>query len=160
MEIIQLTKIDSSNPKIENSIVQFKKLIEILNTKNLPENIVKKINSEISILNSSEIVGNSFLHLLKKKQNTIAKLIEKELKLVPRNYYRNLWLVLGMSVFGLPLGVAFGLSIGNLGLLGIGLPIGMVIGLLVGSLMDKKAFEGALEQAEQWRDGNIHEKLE
>ena len=141
MEIIQLTKIDSSNPKIENSIVQFKKLIEILNTKNLPENIVKKINSEISILNSSEIVGNSFLHLLKKKQNTIAKLIEKELKLVPRNYYRNLWLVLGMSVFGLPLGVAFGLSIGNLGLLGIGLPIGMVIGLLVGSLMDKKAFE-------------------
>ena len=141
MEIIQLTKIDSSNPKIENSIVQFKKLIEILNTKNLPENIVKKINSEISILNSSEIVGNSFLHLLKKKQNTIAKLIEKELKLVPKNYYRNLWLVLGMSVFGLPLGVAFGLSIGNLGLLGIGLPIGMVIGLLVGSLMDKKAFE-------------------
>ena len=141
MEIIQLTKIDSSNPKIENSIVQFKKLIEILNTKNLPENIVKKINSEISILNSSEIVGNSFLHLLKKKQNTIAKLIEKELKLVPKNYYRNLWLVLGMSVFGLPLGVAFGLSIGYLGLLGIGLPIGMVIGLFVGSLMDKKAFE-------------------
>ena len=141
MEIIQLTKIDSSNPKIENSIVQFKILIETLNTKNLPENIVKKINFEISILNSSEIVGNSFLHLLKKKQNTIAKLIEKELKLVPKNYYRNLWLVLGMSVFGLPLGVAFGLSIGNLGLLGIGLPIGMVIGILVGSLMDKKAFE-------------------
>ena len=141
MEIIQLIKIESSNPKVENSIAQFKKLIEILNSKNLPENIVEKINSEISVLNSSEAIGNSFSHLLKKKQNAITKLIEKELKLVPKNYYRNLWLVLGMSVFGLPLGVAFGLSIGNLGLLGIGLPVGMFIGLLVGSLLDKKALE-------------------
>ena len=141
MEITRLIKIDNSNPKVENSIVQFKKLIEILNTKNLPENIIEKINSEVCILNSSEVVGNSFLHLLKKKQNTITKLIEKELKLVPKNYYRNLWLVLGMTAFGLPLGAAFGLSIGNIGLLGIGLPIGMVIGLLVGSFMDKKALE-------------------
>ena len=141
MEIIQLTKIDSSNPKVENSIIQFKRLVEILNTKNLPKNIIEKINYEISILNSSEIVGNSFLHLLKKKQNSITKLIEKELKLVPKNYYRNLWFVLGMTAFGLPLGVTFGLSIGNIGLLGIGLPIGMVIGLLIGSLMDKKALE-------------------
>lgn len=141
MEIIQLTKIDSSNPKVENSIIQFKRLVEILNTKNLPKNIIEKINYEISILNSSEIVGNSFLHLLKKKRNSITKLIEKELKLVPKNYYRNLWFVLGMTAFGLPLGVTFGLSIGNIGLLGIGLPIGMVIGLLIGSLMDKKALE-------------------
>src|SRR5690554_664845 len=103
MEIIQLTKIDSSNPKVENSIIQFKRLVEILNTKNLPKNIIEKINYEISILNSSEIVGNSFLHLLKKKQNSITKLIEKELKLVPKNYYRNLWFVLGMTAFGLPL---------------------------------------------------------
>ena len=50
MEIIQLTKIDSSNPKVENSIVQFKKLIEILNTKNLPENIVKKIIGGLAII--------------------------------------------------------------------------------------------------------------
>ncbi|MCA5006809.1 hypothetical protein [Sphingobacterium bovistauri] len=141
MEIIQLIKIGNSNPKVENSIAQFKKLIEILNTKNLPENIVEKINSEISVLNSSEVDGNLFLHLLKKRQNAITKLIEKELKLVPKNHYRNLWLVLGMTAFGLPLGVVFGLSLGNIGLLGIGLPIGMAIGLLVGSLMDKKALE-------------------
>ena len=37
--------------------------------------------------------------------------------------------------------VAFGTSIGNMGLLGIGLPIGMVIGMAVGSGMDKKAVE-------------------
>ena len=66
---------------------------------------------------------------------------EKELKIVTKNYYRNLWMVLGMSAFGLPLGVAFGLSLGNIGLLAIGLPIGMAIGTLVGSKLDKKALE-------------------
>lgn len=46
-----------------------------------------------------------------------------------------------MSAFGLPVGVAIGLSIGNIGLLAIGLPIGMVIGIAVGTVMDKKAFD-------------------
>lgn len=141
MEILQLTKTDSGNLKVQNSIAQFNKLVEILNTKSLPQNIVEKINYEISLLNSTEIIGNSYKHLLKKKQIAILKLLEKELKFVPKNYYRNLWLALGMTAFGLPLGVAFGLSLGNIGLLGIGLPIGMAIGLFVGSSMDKKALE-------------------
>jgi hypothetical protein len=38
-------------------------------------------------------------------------------------------MVLGMSAFGIPMGVAFGLSMGNIGLLGIGLPIGMGVEL-------------------------------
>ena len=86
-------------------------------------------------------MGTALSHLIKKKQNKIIKLTEKELKIVPKNYYRNLWMVLGMSAFGLPLGVAFGLSLGNIGLLAIGLPIGMAIGTLVGSKLDKKALE-------------------
>jgi hypothetical protein len=50
-------------------------------------------------------------------------------------------MAIGMSAFGIPLGVAFGTSLGNMGLLGIGIPIGMVIGMAIGSGMDKKAFE-------------------
>ncbi len=46
-----------------------------------------------------------------------------------------------MSVFGVPLGVVFGASFGNMGFIGIGLPIGMVIGMALGVSMDKKAFE-------------------
>lgn len=78
---------------------------------------------------------------IRKTQASILKLIEKELKLVARNHYRNTWLAIGMAAFGIPLGVVFGKSLGNMGLLGIGLPIGMVIGIAVGSVMDKKAFE-------------------
>ena len=44
-----------------------------------------------------------------------------------------------MSAFGIPIGVAFGSSVGNMGLLAIGMPIGMGIGIAVGAHMDKKA---------------------
>jgi ubiquinone biosynthesis protein COQ9 len=141
MELIHLNKIDNSNIKIANSIKQFNSLIKLLNDKNLTLNVIKKINDDITELNSSQVMGTALSHLIKKKQNKIIKLTEKELKIVPKNYYRNLWMVLGMSAFGLPLGVAFGLSLGNIGLLAIGLPIGMAIGTLVGSKLDKKALE-------------------
>ena len=141
MELIHLNKIDNSNIKIANSIKQFNSLIKLLNDKNLTLNVIKKINDDITELNSSQVMGTALSHLIKKKQNKIIKLTEKELKIVPKNYYRNLWMVLGISAFGLPLGVAFGLSLGNIGLLAIGLPIGMAIGTLVGSKLDKKALE-------------------
>ena len=48
-------------------------------------------------------------------------------------------MVLGMSSFGIPMGVAFGAALGNMGLLGIGLPIGMVIGMPLGTKKDNDA---------------------
>ncbi len=72
-------------------------------------------------------------------------MIEKELKLVTKNHYRNTWLALGMAAFGIPLGVAFGTSLGNIAFIGIGLPNGLpnglAVGIAVGTGMDKKAFE-------------------
>ena len=48
-------------------------------------------------------------------------------------------MLFGFTGFGLPIGVAFGLLMGNIGLMGLGLPIGMAIGLAFGVTMDKKA---------------------
>ncbi len=129
----------NNSPKINKAALQLQALIEILNQREISNSILLKINAEIAEINTSDKVGNSLLRLIKNKQSIITKLLEKELKLVPINYYRNLWLVLGMSAFGLPIGVAFGLSIGNIALLGIGLPIGLGIGASLGSIMDKKA---------------------
>jgi hypothetical protein len=77
--------------------------------------------------------------LIKQKQSFIIKQVEKAHKIVPKNYYRTMYMLFGMSGIGIPIGVAFGLSIGNLGLLGLGLPIGMGIGVAIGSSLDKKA---------------------
>ena len=143
MEIIELKRRPGfdQDKKLISSYAQFDKLLTELKKKKLPEEIVNSINNEINKINSISESDKELRKQIKKTQSSILKLIEKELKLVARNHYRNTWLAVGMAAFGIPLGVAFGKSLGNMGLLGIGLPIGMVIGMAVGSSMDKKAFE-------------------
>lgn len=118
---------------------QLQQILSELEQKKVSGETVAKINSEIAIINSTTLRDKDLHKMLKQKQNNIIKLLEKEHKIVPKNYYRNLWLAAGMGAFGLPIGVAFGLLMGNIALLSIGLPIGMAIGIGIGSSMDKKA---------------------
>ncbi len=127
------------DPKVETAFNQLQRLIDLLNQREIPEAVAVKLNYEISQLNTTIRIGTSLRSLLKTTQSKVLKFVEKDLKIVPLNYYRNLWLVLGMTVFGLPIGVAIGMSVGNIGLLGIGLLIGMALGLAVRATMDKKA---------------------
>jgi len=126
--------------KISQYFNQFDLLLNELRNREMPDKIIQSINSDLEEINDTLLVGKMLLRLLKKKQLKILKLLEKELKIVSKNHYRNQWLVLGMSAFGVPIGVAFGTSTGNMGLLGIGFPIGMGIGIAFGAGMDKKAY--------------------
>lgn len=129
----------SNKPKLQKVYTQFEKLIDELKAIALPEKITVFINASIDELN---LISNEKLRSqTKKKQSKIITLIEKELKIVPINHYRNTWMAIGMSAFGVPLGVALGASLGNMGFIAIGIPIGMAIGLSVGTSMDKKAQE-------------------
>ncbi len=141
MNIIELKERQNISDNIVLSRIynQFRELLKELKNKELPHTIIESVNQDIEELNSASLTDNELKKLVKQKQTRIIKLIEKELKIVPKNHYRNLWLAVGMSAFGLPIGVAFGLSMSNMGLLAIGLPIGMGIGIAVGSGMDKKA---------------------
>jgi hypothetical protein len=143
MEIKELNKRPSidENKKLISAYAQFDKLLTELKKKELPEEIAKYINTGIDQINSFSESEKELKKQIRKTQSGILKLIEKELKLVTKNHYRNTWLAVGMAVFGIPLGLALGTSIGNMGLLGIGLAIGMVIGMAVGAGMDKKAVE-------------------
>lgn len=129
----------SENVKAFNRYQQLGKLLTEVEKKELLSETIDLINKEIEQLNSIPVVDTHFVKAIKVKENSILKLLEKTHKIVPKNYYRKLWMVVGMSAFGLPIGVAFGLSMENIALLGIGLPIGMAIGIVVGSTMDKKA---------------------
>lgn len=141
MNIIELRQRIPENPKLNTSYIQFEKLLQELRKKQLPPPIITLVNQDVESINSISDTGDELKKALKHAQTKIIKLIEKELKIVPMNYYRNIWLVLGMSAFGLPIGAAIGLSIGNIGLLAVGLPIGMLIGMVIGSTMDKKALQ-------------------
>lgn len=127
------------NKKLNNIYNQFGKLLTELKKRELSDDIIITINDEIDQVNFISDSKKELSKQLKKTQSKVVELIEKELKLVTKNHYKYTWLPLGMAVFGIPIGVLLGTSIGNMGLLGIGLPIGMTIGIAVGSAKDKKA---------------------
>ncbi|MBB6610925.1 hypothetical protein H7F15_07750 [Pontibacter sp. Tf4] len=141
MEIIPLTPRPETeqNEKLRRNFIQFENLLNELRTRQLPADIIAHINNEVSLINAAPASEKELAKQISRSQSGILKRIEKELKLVPKNHYRNLWLALGMSTFGLPFGVVFGLSLGNMAFLGIGLPIGMAIGVALGTALDNKA---------------------
>lgn len=143
MEIKELKRrpgIDQ-NEKLMNAYSQFDKLLGELKKKDLSEEIVLLINQGIDQINSISESEKELKKMIGKTQSGILSQVEKAHKIVVKNYYRNTWMSLGMAAFGLPLGVVFGTSLGNMAFLGIGLPIGMAIGIAVGSGMDIKASE-------------------
>ncbi len=119
----------------------FRALIELLASKELAPQIKDSIWQTIEHLNSFPTADKKFSKYLHSQQREILKQVEKEHKWVPVNYYRNLWTAIGMSAFGIPIGLIFSLMIDNMAYLGLGLPIGLAIGAGVGSNMDKKAKE-------------------
>lgn len=129
------------NDKLNKAYIQLIKLIEELNKRELSDEVVGDINNYVEGLNAIPDTDKKLRSELRKKQSKIIHLVEKEHKLVPKNHYRNSWLVLGMSVFGVPMGLVFSLSLDNMAFIGIGLPIGMAVGIALGSTMDKKALE-------------------
>ena len=142
MTIIKLRGVKNleSDIRLNQLYSQFDILLSELRKKELPDSIIQTINSEVEEINTSDsLTTNDLRKVIKKKQTAILRLIEKDLKLVPKNYYRTLWLALGMTVFGMPLGVLAGVLLGQPGLFAIGLPIGVAIGVTVGTLMDKTA---------------------
>ena len=131
----------SKDVKLSRIYTQFQELIKELKQRELPDKIVETINKDIEELNSTSLVGKELRKLTSQKQRKVLLLLERELKIVPKNHYRSLWMVLGMSIFGFPIGIAYGAAIGNVGLFPTGIGFGMVIGLILGKSLDKKALE-------------------
>ncbi len=129
---------DKGNKKVLDKLIVFNELVNELNKKEIPALLEQIINTEIQFLNSLSGSDRELLLQLRKVQQRILTLVEKELHLIPKNYHRNRWIALGMAAFGIPFGVAFSFALDNLAFLGIGIPIGLAIGLALGSAKDKK----------------------
>ena len=130
---------DLGKPKLEKRYRNFRQLIKEVQDREIPEETAQSISANIEALNLVPGTDLKFSKNLRKTQSTIMNTLLKEVKIVPKNYYRNLWLSLGMAVFGVPLGVAFGAAQDNMAFLGIGIPIGMGIGIAIGTAMDEQA---------------------
>jgi hypothetical protein len=130
-----------SNPKLAKATNNLSTLLTAIELKSIPNKQEQKINEIISGVNNFPGPDPQLIKQIKTAQAAILKILEQELKIVSKNHFQHQWLAIGMAVFGLPMGVVFGLTLGNIALLGIGLPIGMAIGIAVGTAKDKEALE-------------------
>lgn len=132
---------ENTSEEIKSDVlyIQLTQLFNELNKREVPDSVVNQLNHEIYEINQAIILNQGWKHVAKKKQHQIIKLIEKELQLVPKNHYKNMWLAIGIGGIGVPIGVALGSGLGNMAFLGLGLPIGLAIGIWVGKAMDQKA---------------------
>ena len=127
------------NPKLAKAVHNLSTLLIAIEKKNVPESVESQLNEILAGVNNFPGPDPELLKQIKSAQVAILKLLENELGLVAKNHYQLQWLALGMATFGVPLGVVFGLSLGNMAFIGIGLPIGMAIGIAYGSSKDKQA---------------------
>lgn len=130
-----------SNKKAENAFHKLQNLITALNKKEIPADQADQINEEVRVVNESTATGKALTKTINKAYRSILKRAVDQLKLAPKNYYRNLWLAVGMTAFGIPFGVIFSVALDSFAFLAIGLPIGLAIGIAIGDNLDKKAAE-------------------
>jgi len=114
-------------------------LLEELKTLDIHDDLISWINIEVDKINNFNGSVKILAAELGRITNRLLSRLEKKHKLVKKNHYRDLWMAVGMSVYGLPIGVALSAAIDTWGFIAIGLPIGMIIGMAIGSAMDKKA---------------------
>jgi hypothetical protein len=137
--IILSPSADILEPKLTKKFTSLSNLIFAAGKHDLPDSFVTFVNKEIQ--NISQYPGDTTetIKMLGEVQKTFLTKLEKEHNLVPKHYYRNLWIPLGVGGFGVPIGVIFGFLLGNMSFLGAGLPIGLALGVIYGTYQDQKA---------------------
>lgn len=141
MSLTPLTPSPELEPgsKLHKRYVKLQALLSELDKRGLPEELALAIDQEIMTLNAAAANGKAYKKSLTKTHDLVLKMIREKLEWVPKNYHRNTWMALGLAIFGIPLGMSFALSLGSMGLLGIGFPMGIAIGIAIGTGLDQKA---------------------
>jgi hypothetical protein len=140
MQIVELKEVQniSNNKNLNHTYSCFKELLQELRNKELSQKVIACISRDIKEINSSANTDKILSKLLNDKHTKILTLVKKEYKLIPKGRYTTLWAILGIIVFGLPLGIMYGKITDNMGIIGTGLSVGLGVGILVGMWFDNK----------------------
>ncbi|MFY0591604.1 hypothetical protein [Roseivirga sp.] len=135
LETASMAQDKSSTQKVLDTLA---KIFRQLDERGLDIELFSQHTSEIhSAIQSEELKFGEISRI----KNGLTQTLMKEHGLTTKGYHQNLWLVLGMSLFGIPLGMIFGFSLDNFAFFGLGLPMGMPIGVAIGMQKEKKAQE-------------------
>ena len=148
MNIIELKEREdiSGNVKLSRIYIQFQELLKELRKRELSEKVIDFVNQRIEDLNATILTGDDLRKSVKRKQTEIINLLVKELKIVPKHYYRNFWIIISG-----PIGVFFGFPIFHIGrdtggllVIVMGIAMAILFAFLMGYVfvgLDKKAFK-------------------
>ena len=141
MEIQQLKQQDifEQGPMIYKAYKDLQSLLDELRDRTLDQEVITDINKKIDEMNSFRGDEKEYTKQLKKTQQSSLYILHQRMRIVPQNYYRNMWMGLGMAVFGIPMGTVLGLVMENMAFIGAGIAIGVPLGLGIGTNLDKKA---------------------
>ncbi len=140
MHIHHLEISADSDEKLYASITHLKILISEIENKGVPEEVCYKINYQIDKMNSFANKKEGILNRqLEITYYRILYILRRDVGIIPENYYRNLYLALGMSVFGLPLGALIASFLENTSYLIFGMLFGLAVGIVIGSKKDQIA---------------------
>lgn len=141
LQDLQMRALSGKKKSLIKEYKLLEELIVELQDRELPPEVVVDLNTEISRLNAVVDDHSKLYFYVKLVKKKLLKTLVEELELVPKNYYRNLWLAIGMSVIGIPFGALFSMLLDNYSYISFGMLIGMVLGLAIGTELDKKAQE-------------------
>lgn len=136
MELSHLQPQDekSLEKKEQKAVDHFNEIIDALNAKEIDENTVTYIHERMA-----SIQENFSFNTIKKEESKVLDFVNKQHGYVAQNHYKSLWIALGMSAIGVPIGVGIGLALDQLGFMGIGIAMGLTVGIIIGSTKDKEA---------------------
>ncbi|SDS46735.1 hypothetical protein SAMN04487764_2285 [Gillisia sp. Hel1_33_143] len=140
MHIHHLELSEDRDLELYVSISNLKMLIAEIKSKNIPEEVCYKINYQIDKVNSCAIDNSiKIQNLLDMTYHSILHIIKTDLGIIPKNYYRDLYTTLGMTIFGLPLGLLLTATLDNSINLVFGVVFGLIFGVILGTRKDKIA---------------------
>lgn len=140
MEInsVEIPPAEQINLKVEQQLRKLKKMIDELRTKNLQHVSIEFINDIIQKLYQLDFNSKTSRYKIGQFKREILNYLQKNEGMFAKGHFTALYMTVGMSAIGLPLGVVFGFAVDNLGLLGVGLPIGLALGLALGRKKDMR----------------------
>tara|TARA_R100000935_G_C2835473_1_gene167843 strand:- start:2102 stop:2563 length:462 start_codon:yes stop_codon:yes gene_type:complete len=136
--------------EIESNFQKFDVFLEELNKMELPPEVVVSLNTQLENLPLFSGSEEQFLIKLKNTKMVLLKILYQEVHVVPKSHYRDLWMALGLSIIGIPIGILFFLFLDNSIYIAIGIALGFVIGVLIGNYLDNQAEEEGRQLSKEY----------
>lgn len=128
---------ETDDVKLEKSLMDTAKLLAAIEKKGVP---VEDLESHLSTLKNHLALEDLKRVYIQRVYSQIVQLVQKKHGYVRPKHYQTQWMILGISLFGVPIGLIFSLVVlDNIAFMGLGFGFGMPIGIAIGMQMDKKA---------------------